>query len=348
MDRSLIYLTKTDKLAFSSNNGSGSLFYNQVEIGTYGASGLGGGLNFTFNNSATEAAISEVVHALKFKTPNTPLASGNTVVGFLATDKGGRRTHEKIVFKNENEAPYRIDLFTGHVSQTTKAGGKVGTLSGEDRNVGDTLSFALIDNADGRFGLSGTDLTLVDPSKISFTYGTRYVVKVRATDSQGAYIDGNLEISVLADRTFPTTPGTSTKVFSGSVASDVLTGSSTSDIISGKEGNDRLTGGAGSDVFVFETRPNRTNVDRIMDFKPREDHIQLDDAIFRKVGKIGVLKNGAFWTGDKAHDRDDRIIYNKKTGALYYDADGNGKTAAVKFAELSKKLALKHTDFLIA
>jgi Ca2+-binding RTX toxin-like protein len=59
------------------------------------------------------------------------------------------------------------------------------------------------------------------------------------------------------------------------------------------------------------------------------------------------LKKGAFFAGDKAHDRDDRIIYSKKAGALFYDADGIGTSGQVHFATLSKKPALKYTDFLI-
>jgi Ca2+-binding RTX toxin-like protein len=48
-----------------------------------------------------------------------------------------------------------------------------------------------------------------------------------------------------------------------------------------------------------------------------------------------------------AADSNDHVIYNKTTGALYYDADGSGATPAVQFAKLSAGLALTHADFLV-
>jgi len=51
--------------------------------------------------------------------------------------------------------------------------------------------------------------------------------------------------------------------------------------------------------------------------------------------------------GSAAKDRDDYLGYNKKTGVLWYDADGSGKGKAVEVAKLSKGLAIKYTDFFI-
>jgi len=52
-----------------------------------------------------------------------------------------------------------------------------------------------------------------------------------------------------------------------------------------------------------------------------------------------------FWTGASAHDANDRIIYDKATGALYYDDDGTGRHAQVKIASLKKGLGLTKSDF---
>ena len=51
--------------------------------------------------------------------------------------------------------------------------------------------------------------------------------------------------------------------------------------------------------------------------------------------------------GTAAQDADDHIIYDSGTGALYYDGDGSGGTAAVRFAQVSAGLALTNLDFYV-
>jgi hypothetical protein len=49
----------------------------------------------------------------------------------------------------------------------------------------------------------------------------------------------------------------------------------------------------------------------------------------------------------QAHSRCDRILFNRKTGILSFDADGSGKEhEAVAFAKLTTKTLGAH-DFLI-
>jgi Ca2+-binding RTX toxin-like protein len=67
------------------------------------------------------------------------------------------------------------------------------------------------------------------------------------------------------------------------------------------------------------------------------------------VGGDGALALGAFHrsAAGVAHDTDDRLIYDTDSGALFYDADGAGQSAAIQFARLSKNLNVSATDFVI-
>jgi 16S rRNA U516 pseudouridylate synthase RsuA-like enzyme len=75
--------------------------------------------------------------------------------------------------------------------------------------------------------------------------------------------------------------------------------------------------------------------------------------VFTKLGKKGseiapgLLNKKYFTVGHKAKDKNDYIVYNKKTGVLSYDSDGSGSKAAVEFAQLKKGAILKYSDFFI-
>ncbi|WP_112661986.1 M10 family metallopeptidase [Microvirga flavescens] len=128
----------------------------------------------------------------------------------------------------------------------------------------------------------------------------------------------------------------------------LLKGNGAANAIKGGLGSDTLTGGKGEDIFRFGTKidRSRSNVDTITDFSARDDTIKLDQDIFRKL-PAGPLSADAFWTGAKAHDPSDRIIYNQKAGALYYDADGSGSAAPILFAILANKAKVSEKDFYI-
>ncbi len=115
--------------------------------------------------------------------------------------------------------------------------------------------------------------------------------------------------------------------------------------LNGFLGNDTLTGGRGNDLFQFTTALNAsTNVDRISGFKRAgNDKIQLDDAIFS-----GFNGNDNFLViGTRNIDADDRVLYDKNTGNLFYDADGSGAANAVQFAVLVGKPNLNASDIEI-
>ena len=133
----------------------------------------------------------------------------------------------------------------------------------------------------------------------------------------------------------------------GRSGNDTIDAGDGDDTLFGGVGNDTLTGGKGSDYFVFDTKPSSKNIDKITDFSLRDDMIVLDHLVFRKVGKAGALADTAFYVSSsgRAHDADDRIIYNKSSGSLIYDADGNRSGEGVVFAKISAGLKLTSDHF---
>jgi hypothetical protein len=117
----------------------------------------------------------------------------------------------------------------------------------------------------------------------------------------------------------------------------------------GGEGNDKLIAGSHIDKFVFDTTLDAaTNVDRVKHFTPGTDKLFLDQTFFPALSGPGTLTSAEFHTGAHAHDADDYIIYNKNTGALYYDQDGNANGfAKVEFAHLDAGLSLSANDFTV-
>lgn len=132
----------------------------------------------------------------------------------------------------------------------------------------------------------------------------------------------------------------------GDSGNDKLYGHTGNDTLRGGDGNDVLVSGEGYDRFVFDTLLSATNVDTLKDFNPWADQIRLKLSVFGRLGKKGALSSDKFWMGPKAHDSSDRIIYNKKIGALFYDPDGTGHIKQMKFAIVGK-VDLSASAFLI-
>ncbi len=133
-------------------------------------------------------------------------------------------------------------------------------------------------------------------------------------------------------------------VITGNSAANQLNGGSGNDTLDGGLGNNRLTGGNGNDIFKFTTK---NHVDIIADYNVANDTMQLENSIFTALTATGTLPAGQFRIGAQAVDANDFIIYNNTTGALLYDANGNGAGAAVQIATLSAGLGLTNADIVV-
>lgn len=125
---------------------------------------------------------------------------------------------------------------------------------------------------------------------------------------------------------------------------DTLKGGAGNDTLDGKQDNDTLTGGAGNDIFKFTVNGP---ADKITDFNVTNDTIQLENGIFNALTATGVLAADQFKVGAKAADANDFVIYNKTSGTLLYDADGNGASAAVQITTVGTGLNLTNADIVV-
>ncbi len=139
----------------------------------------------------------------------------------------------------------------------------------------------------------------------------------------------------------------------GTSGADTIVAKGGADFLYGKGGSDALTGGTGMDKFVFDTRLDGS-IDQIKDFKPGEDVLYLDNAIFTKLGSGSLSSPGKIWgtnledgAGAKPDNSNDFLAYDSTTGNLSYDADGSGSGSAIVFAHLQTGLDLSAANFAV-
>jgi VCBS repeat-containing protein len=354
---------------------------NGVRIGTEAAGGVfsaagGGGIKGTFGTLVI-AANGAYVYTLDNADPDTqairPGQVASDVFTYRVTDaKGLTDTAQVAIAIGGDTAPPTIT--------SNGAGASAAVAIAENTTFVTTLTALDPDSAPITFQLSGADASLfklvgnqlrfVSPTDFETrTDANRdglYSVSVLASVGNAADTQ-NLTVSLVnvagrtikgtknADTINGTKPAGKTATseedrIDGKKGNDKLAGEGGNDTLIGGAGNDKLTGGGGADAFVFNGKLSAANVDTVKDFAHDVDLIHLEDTIFKKVGPS--LSSSEFYAkrgADEAHDRNDRIIYDKKTGKLYYDDDGNrsGGHDAIHFATLSTKPALDAEDFLI-
>jgi len=324
-------------------------------------------LRIGFSIPVAVAHVQELVRALTYtydRPAGTPL--GQRDISLLFWDTAGKAT-SSTVHVSENFVPTQLDLSRNSVDEMASAGTVVGSLRATDANPGDTFTYQLLDDAGGRFALRGDQLVVADGTKLDFEQANSHNVKIRVTDEGGLSVDTNLTVNIrnVEPEAVSGTSGNDHFVgglkndtLAGGMGNDRLLGGAGADRLSGGLGSDVLTGGTGKDIFVFDSpiaKKKNANIDTITDFNAKDDAFWLDNAIYKGLGKKGSIKKpvklseGAFFKGEVAHDASDRIIVSKKTGKIYYDADGTGSQAKIHIATVTKAAVktMSHGDFFV-
>jgi Ca2+-binding RTX toxin-like protein len=223
-----------------------------------------------------------------------------------------------------------------------------------NRLIGNTAANVLngASGADTLVGGAGNDAYVVDSLLDRVLETSTLATEIDTVSSAVSFTLGsNLErLTLTGSAAINGSGNTLANLMTGNAAANALSGGAGNDILIGGAGNDVLTGGIGRDVFRFTVAPNAsTNVDRIADFSVVDDTIQLENAVFAKLATTGTLSAANFRSGVGAHalDSNDYVIYDSRTGKLYYDADGSGAGGAVQIASLTGTPAITSSDIFI-
>lgn len=233
----------------------------------------------------------------------------------------------------------------------------------------DTLN-ATGEGNDNLFGGIGNDVYIVNRTTDNLVEDVNQGIDI--VQSSASYtLDANVENLVLT--------GAANINGAGNVLGNQITGNSGNNTLNGLGGNDTITGGAGSDTlnggagsdvlidgggndrFLFNTALPAAGVDTINNLSIGIDKIVLDKTVFAalETGAGNILLAGDFEGINAAAAVEvgvagnslDEIVYNRQTGRMWYNQNGNAPGFGVGgglFATIvGSPDNLSNTDFLV-
>ncbi|WP_150297724.1 ELWxxDGT repeat protein, partial [Salipiger aestuarii] len=243
-----------------SNAGRGS--FTAASLAASGFAAAGSGV-YAFDGTAAEATAA--LRALVFdptenlSAPGTPVSTSFTV----AVDDGAGGTVSGVAATvnaySVNDAPSDIAVSGGSLSiaENSSNGAIVGQLVATDPDVGQTLSFSLLDTAGGRFAINASSghVIVADGLGLDYEQGTGYDITVRVSDG-----------SLTRTETFTVSvTDVSPETVTGDARANSIHGGAGNDTLSGGGGNDTIVGGAGADLMWGGAGDDRFYVDNIGD-----------------------------------------------------------------------------------
>lgn len=261
-----------------------------------------------------------------------------------------------------------------------------GTLSTEDANADDTFTYQIVDSAgnpdflsalfieEKSFGSGVWTLRLSGWKVLDYEAypGGVMPARIKVTDADGASHIQDITINILDDPTDTIVDDGGSEIpddwdseipddFGGDVFTpqslflvgtagrNRLIGGQGNDLINGKAGKDVLTGGRGKDIFIFDTKIKKGQYDQITDFNVKDDTIAISLFSVKSLKLHGIKKGKLakkFFAFGTQKDKDDQVFYNKKSGFVSIDADGNGPKKGIEIVKLKPGLKLTANDFL--
>jgi len=129
----------------------------------------------------------------------TPAAAGSAIVTLLANDGAATSTPVTFTFIANPVGfgiPTDITLSAATVAENSALGTVVGALGVVDADNSSGHTYTLVDDAGGRFALSGTSLVVANGSLLDYEAATSHAITVRVTDPDNHTFSKQLTITV--------------------------------------------------------------------------------------------------------------------------------------------------------
>lgn len=288
-----------------------------------------GDVSTEFLNEGTDKVNSNITYTLPLNIENLTLTgtiaingTGNDLDNVITGNGAANQLHGQAGNDTLNGGS-GDDTLTGWSGADTMIGG-LGNDTYFVENTGDIVT----ENLNAGTDTASTRLTYTLPNNVENLILTGTTAVNGTGNALANVITGNNAVNQL----------------NGQAGNDTLNGGAGNDILDGGTGINTLTGGTGNDVFKLTTAGH---IDTIADYNVANDTLQLENAVFTALTITGVVAADQFRVGTQALDNNDFVIYNNVTGALLYDANGNGAGAAVQIATLSAGLAMTNLDLVV-
>ncbi|MBE9171371.1 tandem-95 repeat protein, partial [Pleurocapsales cyanobacterium LEGE 06147] len=121
---------------------------------------------------------------------------GQIAIEITATDNDGEAATDifNLEVINVNDIPLDLELSNISIDENSSNGTIIGNLSTLDPDVGDTHSYTLLNNADGRFILDGNKLLVASGNLLDFEVNSTHLIEVQTTDAEGLSITKNFTL----------------------------------------------------------------------------------------------------------------------------------------------------------
>ena len=259
-------------------------------------------------------------------------ANGHNIT-VRVTDSGGL-TYDEVMnldVTEINAAPTDLTLGANTTAENAINGAVVGIASATDANAGESFTYALTDDAGGRFMINSEtgEVMILDGSLFDFEAATSHNITIRVTDSGGLTYDEVMTINLTdltGDADHEGTAGDDTislllqggdHTVNGALGNDTLSGRNGADILHGGAGADVLTGGLGDDTLIGGTGDDNLDGGAGADILDGEGGFDTTTYITSGSGVNVNIATGIGTGGDAQGDTLTNI--ENLTGSMYDD-----------------------------